>query len=282
MLTTRIKITKVLPKCSFHKRRSKRRNWWPRENSRCTGGTASTQVTRTDSRISRIAWRTWGWWTRQRTSTARQQTWVQPRAPPGCEKECRQRVRTWWEEVAVEEVAQVEAELVAQLEAVVLEEQASRPLEPSRAQTREAKAPTRASLSIHLKHANTAPQAITNMLWAPQLPPSTTRQSLLIQQRCSPTSSRLHRSVRSRPTWALPRNPDSSLPMAPIHPNHAVKRVQMWLLLIRKDASPPSIRSQLAAVQPGKALTESQDCVNIQSQEKSNSNLTARVLATAR
>ena len=75
-------------------------------------------------------------------------------------------------------VAQVEAELVARLEAVVLEEQASPPLEPSKAQTREAKAPTRASPSTHLKHANTVPQAITNMLRAPQLPPSTTRQSL--------------------------------------------------------------------------------------------------------
>ena len=76
-------------------------------------------------------------------------------------------------------VAQVEVELVAQLEAAVLEEQASRRLEPSKAQTREAQVPTRASPSIRLKHANTVQQAITNMLWDPQLPPSTTRQTLL-------------------------------------------------------------------------------------------------------
>ena len=80
-------------------------------------------------------------------------------------------------------VAQVEAELVvAQLEAAVLEEQASRPLEPSKAQTKGAQVPTRASRSIRLKHANTVQQAITNMLWDPQLPPSTTRQTLLALQ----------------------------------------------------------------------------------------------------
>ena len=71
----------------------------------------------------------------------------------------------------------MEAELVVQPEAEVLEEQASLPLEPSRALTSLAKEAARASLSIRLKHANMVQPTITNMLPECQAQPSTTRQS---------------------------------------------------------------------------------------------------------
>ena len=77
--------------------------------------------------------------------------------------------------------AQVEAELVVQLEEEVLVEQASHPLEPREALTSLAKEPARASLSMHLELASTAQPTITNMLPERRSSPSTTRQTLLSQ-----------------------------------------------------------------------------------------------------